>query len=97
MAQAPAAPAQGQAPAQGGGEGQFSDLLATGDQWFQVVGETLSNGGAPKEVLSAFGQVYQGFQQFLQMLQGGQQQGGAAPMEAGAAEAAPAGNMQMRG
>lgn len=87
-----------QAPAQPGQDGQFSDLLATGDQWFQVLGNTLQKGGAPEPIMGAFMQTYEAFQGLLAALQGGGQQAqGAAPMEAGAAQAAPAGNMQMRG
>lgn len=84
-----------QAPAQGGG---IEEMIQTIGQGLQMLVEGLGQAGAPPEVVEPFTAALEAFSAGAQALQGGGgQPSGAAPMEAGAAQAAPAGNMQMRG
>lgn len=74
-------------------------------QLFQMVGQGLTRivdglgqSGAPKEILAPFEAALEAYTAGFQAIQGGGKQvGGAAPMEAGAAETAPSGSMRMRG
>lgn len=89
------APAQEQAPAQGGGAAQ---VIMQPMQVMATVGEAMQKGGAPEEGQKLLANAAQAYQEFLSWVstQGQEGQpsrqpaGGNVPMEAGAARVQPA-------
>lgn len=79
----------------GGGVGEMINQLGQG---LTMLVEGLGKAGAPPEIVEPFSAALEAFTAGAQALQsGGAPSQGAAAPEAGGAQAAPAGNMQMRG
>jgi len=100
MAQPQQAPGPG--PSQGQGEGggsgdQLTDMVNGLGQGLTTLVEGLQKAGAPKEIVEPFGASLEAFTEGANRLMGGAGDQGAAPMEAGAANAVPSGQNQMRG